>query len=459
MLDKIAKAIEYGRDLNAEFIDIRYQNKYNASYQSQDGELTVNSGSRRGFATRAIVDGAMGFASTTSTKLDDLKKIIKSAVSLAKVAAPAKKEKIKLADVKSYKDKQISPRIKSLNEISVTEKINLIKEAEKEYKEFEEIKSYTVSYSEIIDDRIIANSEGTQIEQKTMIPTVAALAVASKETKIVPYFEAWSKAKGFELIDEHSLIDIVRFACNAAVKNLDAKLPPGGPNKVVIDHTSVGILAHEAVGHCAEADLVAGGSFLRGKLGQKVCSELVTIVDEPVLDDGAGWLPYDDEGTKGIKVDIIRDGILTGFMFDRQYAAKMDSEPTGNSRAFNFNDEPIIRMRNTYFEPGDMTEEELIEAVKDGFYVTGMMNGSADTSGEFMVGTGQALKIENGKLTDEVYVGPTMTGNAFEVLSSTIGIAKKFEMNIGQGFCGKTQAAKVDAGGPRVACTVIFGGS
>ncbi|NHK32286.1 MAG: TldD/PmbA family protein [Asgard group archaeon] len=459
MIDIITKAIEFGRDLNAEFIDVRYQNKYVANYQSQDGELTVDSGSRRGFSTRALVGGAMGFASTTSIKLEDLKKTIEKAVSLAKVAAPSKKEKIKLADVKSYKDSLISPRIKSLQDISVTDKINMIKEAEKAYKEFEEVKSYTLTYSEIIDDRIVMNSEGAQIQQKTMIPTVGALAVASRETKIAPYFEAWSKAKGFELLDEHPLIELVRFASNAAVRNLDASLPPGGPNKVVIDHTSVGILAHEAVGHCAEADLVDGGSFLKGKLGEKVCSEMVTIVDEPVLDDSAGWLPYDDEGTKGKKVDIIKNGVLNGYLFNREYAAKMDGEPTGNARAFNFNDEPIIRMRNTYFEAGDMTEEELIEAVKDGYYVTGMMNGQADSSGEFMVGTGQALKIEKGKLTDEVFIGPTMTGNAFEVLSSAIGLAKKIGLNIGQGFCGKTQAAKVDAGGPRLACTVIFGGS
>ncbi|MHA1188612.1 MAG: metallopeptidase TldD-related protein [Candidatus Heimdallarchaeota archaeon] len=116
-------------------------------------------------------------------------------------------------------------------------------------------------------------------------------------------------------------------------------------------------------------------------------------------------------------------------------------------------------MRNTYIEPGDMTDEELFEAVKDGLYVTGMMNGSADTSGEFMVGTGQAYEIKNGKLTDKVFIGPTMTGNAFEMLSSTLGVGKEMKLNIGTGFCGKEQAAKVDAGGGKLACTVILGGS
>jgi TldD protein len=243
-----------------------------------------------------------------------------------------------------------------------------------------------------------------------------------------------------------------------AIRNLDTSLPPGGLTNVAIDHTSVGIIAHEAVGHCSEADLVETGSFLKGKIGQKVCSELITMIDEPVFDDGAGWLKYDDEGTKGKKVEIIKDGVLTGYLNNRMYAAKMDMEPTGNARAFNFNNEPIVRMRNTYIAPGDMTEDEIFEVVKNGLFVSGFMNGSADTSGEFMVGTGHAIEIKNGKLTDNYYLGPTMTGNAFEVLSSTMGVGKDLMLNLGMGTCGKTQPAKVDVGGGLLACKVILGG-
>ncbi|MHA1531540.1 MAG: TldD/PmbA family protein, partial [Candidatus Heimdallarchaeota archaeon] len=248
----------------------------------------------------------MGFASTTSIELKDLKTIIEHATKLAKGAAESKKEKITFADVKSHTDKAISPRIKSLSDISVEQKINMIKEAEKVYKDYEDIKSYTLGYDEIIDHRIVGNNEGTLIEQATMIPTVRALAIASRETKIAPYQEAWSKAKGFELLDEHPLSELAKFASEMALKNLEAELPPGGSTNVVIDHTSVGIIAHEAVGHCSEADLVEAGSFLKGKIGQKVCSELVTMIDEPVIDDGSGWLMYDDEGTKGRKVEIIK---------------------------------------------------------------------------------------------------------------------------------------------------------
>ncbi len=459
MIDKMQKGIEFGRDLNPDYIDIRFQNKYMSQYQLKDKDLTANTGSRQGFSTRALVDGAWGFASTTSTKLDDLKTIIQQAFGLAKGAAPTVKDKVKIAEVKVYQDKVISPRIKSLEDFSVTDKINIVKNAEKSLKDYKEIKSYQLSYSEIIDHRIIMNSEGTQIESLDMKPTVAAYVVASREAKMAPYLEAWCKTKGFEFLDEHPLSDIAEFCAKQAIKNLDASLPPGGPTKVLVDYTSVGIIAHEAIGHCSEADLVDAGSFLKGKLNQKVCSELITIIDDPVLDDASGWLPYDDEGVKGQRVEIIKDGILTGYLNNREYAARMNMEPTGNARAFTFKDEPLVRMRNTYIKPGDMTEEELVEAIGDGLFVTGMMNGSADTSGEFMVGTGQAIEIKNGKLTDKIFVGPTMTGNAFEMLSSTIGVGKEFLLNIGQGFCGKEQAAKVDAGGGKLACTVILGGN
>ena len=458
MIDLIQKSIDYGMKLNPDYLSIRYQNKYLSNYSSQGGDLSANTGSRQGFSARVLYRGAWGFSSTTSTNLEDIKKIVKEAITLAKGSADSVKNKVQLAEIKIHKDKIISPRIKSLADISVSEKIDMIKDAEKVFKGYEEIKNYVLGYQELIDHRIFVSNEGTQIELMDMKPTIVGQGVASRETKIAPYHEAWSKTKGFELLDEHPLNELAKFVAETAIKNLDANLPPGGPTNVVIDHTSVGIIAHEAIGHCSEADLVEAGSFLKGKLGKKVCSELITIIDVPVLDDASGWLPYDDEGVKGEPVEIIKEGIFTGYLNNREYAAKMGMKPTGNGRAFTFQDEPLVRMRNTYIAPGDMTDEELFEAAKDGLFVTGMMNGSADTSGEFMVGTGQAFEIKNGKLTDKVYIGPTMTGNAFEMLSSTMGVGKELKLNIGTGHCGKEQPAKVDAGGGRIAVKVILGG-
>ncbi|TFF84590.1 TldD/PmbA family protein [Candidatus Heimdallarchaeota archaeon] len=460
MKDILLKGINYGQKSDIDFVDLRFQNKYLAKYENQDGDFSSKTGSRRGISIRVLFKGCWGFSSTTALDFPNIKKTFDRALKLSKGAASTIKdeEKVKLAEVKSHQDTVVSPRVKPLGDIPIDEKIALVQDAAKVFKDYENIKTYQVSYDEIIEHKIIVNSEGTIIELQDMKPTLVATAVAAEGRKMAPYMEAWCKTKGYELVKEHPLKEIATFTAEQAMKNLEAKLPPGGPTKVVIDHTSVGIIAHEAIGHCSEADLVESGSFLKGKLDQKVCSEKITLIDAPVMDDASGWLPYDDEGTKAKKVEIIKEGVLKGYLTNREYAAKMGIAATGNARAYSFKDDPIVRMRNTYIAPGDMTEDELFEAVGDGIYVTGMMNGSADTSGEFMVGTGQGRKIENGKLTDQYFIGPTMTGNAFEMLSSTLGVGKKLKLNLGRGFCGKTQPAKVDAGGGKLAVEVILGG-
>jgi TldD protein len=203
---------------------------------------------------------------------------------------------------------------------------------------------------------------------------------------------------------------------------------------------------------------VKSGSFLKDKLGEKVASELVTLCDSPVSEDAAGWLPIDDEGVIGKNVEIIKDGVLNGYLVNRIDAKIMDLEPTGNARAFTHRDVPIVRMRNTYFEVGDMSEEELIELTKNGYYIKGVMNGEADFNGEFMFGAREALEIKNGELTGVSFVGPCISGNSFDVLQSVVGVGKTFRMDLGAGFCGKIQPAIVDGGGPLLACTALLGG-
>jgi TldD protein len=173
---------------------------------------------------------------------------------------------------------------------------------------------------------------------------------------------------------------------------------------------------------------------------------------------GAGWLPFDDEGVKGKMLYIIKDGIMNSYLTNRAYAQEFGLEPTGNARAYNFTDEPIVRMRNTYIESGDMTIEELYEAVRNGYYLKSLQNGQADSSGEFMFGAVECYAIKNGEITNELFQNPVLTGNAFEVLSNILGVGRDFDVNLGAGFCGKEQPAKVDAGGPHVAVRAMLAG-
>jgi TldD protein len=230
---------------------------------------------------------------------------------------------------------------------------------------------------------------------------------------------------------------------------------------VVLDPELVGILCHEAIGHTVEADIVLGGAITAGKLGTRVASELVTMCDSgspPYAPHPVGLLPVDDEGVRAGRTVIVERGILRSFLHNRETAAFFGVPPTGNARAFLYSDEPIIRMTNTYIEPGDTPVEALLAGVEDGYYLRGFaMSGQADSNAEFMFGVREARRIERGKVGGMLR-GVTISGNAFHVLESIDGLGNDFAWENGAGACGKGQPAKVDAGGPHVRCRVALGG-
>jgi TldD protein len=224
---------------------------------------------------------------------------------------------------------------------------------------------------------------------------------------------------------------------------------------VILENKIVGLLAHEAVGHCSEADSAIGGSFLADKIGKKVASEEVTLVDDGLLPNGFGTMKYDDEGTPTQKTVVIEKGIARSFLHSRETAEHFGVAPTGNARAWNFEFDPIIRMRNTYIEPGKYALEELAEDIKEGFFLRGGLAGQADFTGEFMFGTQEAVRIRNGRFGESLR-GVTISGNAFEVLRNTDAIGCDFTMSMG--WCGKEQLNYVGMGGGSLRTKVLLGG-
>jgi TldD protein len=222
----------------------------------------------------------------------------------------------------------------------------------------------------------------------------------------------------------------------------------------------VGLLCHEAIGHTVEADFVLAGSVAADQLHKQVASELVTLADSGTsefVEGAGGTLPVDDEGVITRRVDIIKDGKLVNYLHNRETAAHFDTEPGGNARAWEFSDEPLVRMRNTFIQPGQDEVEKMISEIKDGFYIDGPEGGQADATGEFMFGACKVRKIRDGKLAESMQ-RLTVAGQAFEVLKTVDAVSKDFRWELGSGHCGKGQPAKVDAGGPFVRCEVMVGG-
>ena len=202
------------------------------------------------------------------------------------------------------------------------------------------------------------------------------------------------------------------------------------------------------------------GSVAAGKIGQRVASDLVTLCDSGVSEHytgAGGTIPVDDEGVIAGRTTIIEGGKLVSYLHNRESAARYGVAPTGNARAWEYSDQPLIRMRNTYLAPGGRSIDEIIDDTKDGYLLDGPRNGQADATGEFMFGVQEAWRIRNGVKT-ELLRGVTLSGIAFEVLASVDAVSSDFRWDLGAGYCGKGQPAKVDAGGPYVRCRALLGG-
>jgi TldD protein len=243
------------------------------------------------------------------------------------------------------------------------------------------------------------------------------------------------------------------------MKKREGVYPEAGVRDVLIDSELAGILAHEAIGHTVEADLVMGGSIAGSFLGKRVASELVTLVDFANTAFGKLCpqpLIVDDEGVIAKDVTIIENGILKGFMHNRESAAHFGHEPTGNARAFEFSDEPLIRMRNTAILPGKDKRTDMISSIDDGYYLTMTGNGQADLTSEFMFGVTLGYEIKKGKL-ERAIRDTTISGVAFDLLKTITAVSDEMTWGIG-GYCGKKQMMPVGMGGPSVKCKVNIGG-
>lgn len=232
-----------------------------------------------------------------------------------------------------------------------------------------------------------------------------------------------------------------------------------GMHDVVLDADITGLLAHEAIGHTCEADLVLGGSVAGPALGQMVASEKITLMDQAGLgfDGGAAVaIHVDDEGTPCRDVTLIERGVLREFLNNKATALELDMPLTGNARAFTYADEPLVRMRNTCILPGQDRLEQMIEAIDDGYYFTRSGNGQADFTGEFMFGVTCGYEIRGGKLGRAIR-DTTISGIAFDMLKAVTHVGDRFVWSPG-GWCGKKQVIPVTMGGPAIKTRINVGG-
>ena len=219
---------------------------------------------------------------------------------------------------------------------------------------------------------------------------------------------------------------------------LESEDAPAGTMVVVLGPGWPGILLHEAIGHGLEGDFNRKGtSAFSNRIGEKVASELCTVVDDGTLPNRRGSLSVDDEGTLTQRTVLIENGILKGYMQDLTNARLMNHSPTGNGRRQSYEHLPMVRMTNTYMLPGPHAHEEIIRSVDKGLYATNFAGGQVDiTSGKFVFSANEAYYIENGKVTRPVK-GATLIGNGPDVLTKVTMVGNDFQLDSGVGTCGK----------------------
>jgi len=249
---------------------------------------------------------------------------------------------------------------------------------------------------------------------------------------------------------------LVREALRIAVVNLAAIPAPAGVMDVALGAGWPGILLHEAVGHGLEGDFNRKGtSAFAGLMGQRIAAPGVTVLDDGTIPNRRGSISIDDEGTPSGKNTLIEDGILVGYMQDRQNARLSGNAPTGNGRRQSFAHAPMPRMTNTYMLGGDVDPKDMLHDIKDGIYAVGFGGGQVDiTNGKFVFSCTEAYQVKNGKIGAPVK-GATLIGDGATALKHIRAIGNDMRLDDGMGNCGKQgQWVPVGVGQP----SLLIGG-
>jgi len=448
--DLLEKIVEMGLREGASFCEVRYFEERSNSISVENGVArALSSGILRGVGVRVIVDGRWGFSSTNIPTWESVLRALRDAVSGARSIVAYAGEEAKIAEVKPSIDTVIHDVKISPEDVSPEEKVKRILEIERAARTFSDrVKDTFLVYGDAVTRVVVCNSLGTLVEEVTPRMRLYCRVIAREGDNMQEGYESIGNVAGYELVENISAEDFSLKAAKRAVSLLHANPPPRGTYSVVVDPRVGGLFVHEAIGHNSEGDLVfSGQSIIAGKVGQKIASDLVTIIDDPTRIN-YGHFTYDHEGTRAKPHTIIRNGVLVGFLHSLESAAKLGAEPEGSARAQSHHYPPIVRMSNTYLAAGDMTLEEILEDIDYGIYLSGSQYGYVESQkGQFTCKVEEAWLIEGGELTEHLR-DVAISGLTLEALKNISAVGRDLRIEM-PGMCGKSgQSMYVDAGAP-----------
>lgn len=414
---------------NEGFQDIRYETLSTTTIKVKNDEIKeVSVTNKKGGHCRALCGG--GFGTFSFNKIEDVNQAIKESIEFSKLIPGEKK----LAKSPVIVDKvTVNPKVDP-REISLDEKRELILKYCTIAKEIEEIAIVEGEYYEQFSKKIYLNNEGSEIEQEQLICGMSFRMTSKRDCLTQQTRLAFGGCDSFE--DMYDKEEETIKKAEQTVNLLSAEPIEGGTYDVILDNEVGGLFIHEAFGHLSEADSLLSNDALREtmELGRQFAGPILDVIDDPSMEGYPGSYIYDDEGVKGTKTYLIKDGVLSGRLHSRESSGYVGELPTGHARAKNFEFIPLVRMGNIYIDKGPNTFEEMVKATKKGLYLFGSAGGQ--TSGEmFTFAVQGGYIIENGEIKEMVR-DVVLTGNLFKTLKNIDMIGDTIEMKK-RGGCGK----------------------
>ncbi len=421
-----------------------------------------------GFCVRLLVDGGIGFASTNKWDRDEAKAIVELAYKYAKMAK--RKEKISFAEEKSAKSNWKVLEKQKIKDVPPETRIETLMDLDKALTTQEiPIAARMLLLETDLTEKYFINTEGSVISSYVPRIYVGGFLTVIENGKPEQAYKAFGSSGGWETFEEWNLTEQM---INEAkiLQNVIKEAKPIKPGKtdLLCGPEVTGIAAHESCGHPMEADRIlgremsqAGRSFIYPDgpfwLGTRIGSSAVTIIDDPAVKNSYGYYEYDDEGIKARPRYLYKDGMINEFLHNRETAAKLNTRSNGSSRAIKYDREAIVRMANTFVQPGEMNEEEIFEDVKRGVYMRSFTEWNIDDKrfNQRYVGR-EAYAIKNGELTHMV-ARPIIETTTKIFWTAVDAVSRKVEFDAAT--CGKgdpMQGAPVYTGGPIIRLREVY---
>jgi TldD protein len=426
MRDELTNALQ---SHGADYIEIRIEENQATRLVYRGKRLEeVGRTSSLGGNVRALVKGGWGFVSFNN--IHDLRENVRLAIEEARITG---KEDFRLSPIEPIVDVTTAVKTGSLA-VSLASKKQLFDEYNDIILSTPKIKTSNIGYQDSHKKITFTNSEGTYIEQTRADINLRLTAIAAENGDVQQIGLSIGSPGDFTAIE--GLQQQVKQMAQRAVKLLSAPQAKGGEYTIVLDPVLAGIFAHEAFGHLSEADHVYENKRLQEimVLGRRFGDKHLNIIDGAAVPGLRGSYKYDDEGVPATKTYLIREGVLESRLHSRETATKMQEKTTGNARAINYSFPPIVRMTNTYIEPGTLSFEDIIADIKEGVYAKDWYGGTTSLE-MFTFSAAEAYMIRNGKVA-ELIRPVVLSGNVFNTLSNIDAIGNDLEMNQGGG-CGK----------------------